>query len=158
MTTSHRPFLIDEGAFTVPEGFQDRSTNIFIHGNPESSLLNLNIGRDNHDAEETLEQYVTRQIKLLNDKLPGYKLKSRAPAKLGANERTNPIEGEQIDGGYKNGGRFLHQRQAAFPMSATRVLIFSATSGEAFNDAFETMWAQWLGSFAARPENDGIKE
>ncbi|MEN9867356.1 MAG: hypothetical protein RL748_2946, partial [Pseudomonadota bacterium] len=110
MNQEIRPFLIDEGLLTLPPGFQDRTSNIFILGQAESSILNLNIGRDNLLDGETLEHYVSRQIKLLTEKLPGYKLRNRTPAQLGPALLT----GEQIDGGYKNGGRFLHQRQAAF--------------------------------------------
>jgi len=153
-----RPFLINEGAFTVPEGFQDRSTNIFIQGDPASSLQNINIGRDHRNDDESMEDYVTRQISLLTKNLSGYKLKERKAAKLGINETAHPIAGEQIDAGYKGNGRFLHQRQAAFPMSGTLVLIFSATSAKPFDDEFEAMWAQWLGSFAVRPDSDGIKQ
>jgi hypothetical protein len=151
MTQEKPPFLIDEGSLAIPAGFQDRTSNIFIHGVAESSILNLNIGRDNYADDETLELYVSRQIKLLTEKLPGYKLKSRKPAQLGV----AAIAGEQIDGGYKNGGRFLHQRQAAFPISATRVLIFSATSVSPFDAQFETVWAQWLASFVARGQAQG---
>ncbi len=155
MTQEKPPFLMDEGSLAIPAGFQDRTTNIFIQGVAESSTLNLNIGRDNYADDETLELYVSRQIKLLTDKLPGYKLKSRNPASLGAVANVPAITGEQIDGGYKNGGRFLHQRQAAFPISATRVLIFSATSAAPFDAKFETLWAQWLGSFIPRDQAQG---
>lgn len=158
MSNANRPFLINEGAFTVPEGFQDRSTNVFIQGDPASSLLNINIGRDQRGDEEAIDAYVTRQIKILTEKLPGYKLKERKAVQLGMNKTDHPITGEQIDAGYKSNGRFLHQRQAAFPMPGTLVLIFSATSGKPFDDEFEKMWEQWLGSFEIRPDNDGIKQ
>ena len=81
MTHEQSPFLIDEGSLAIPAGFQDRTTNIFIQGVAESSILNLNIGRDNYADDETLVLYVSRQIKLLTDKLPGYKLDLRKKLK-----------------------------------------------------------------------------
>lgn len=153
-----RPFLINEGAFTVPDGFQDRTANIFIQGDPESSLQNINIGRDHRGGDESIQDYVTRQIALLAKNLSGHKVKERKATQLGVNKSNQPIAGEQIDAGYKSNGRFFYQRQAAFPMSGTLVLIFSATSAKPFDEEFEEMWSQWLGSFEVRPDNDGIKQ
>lgn len=137
---------MDEGSIALPAGFQDRTTNIFIQGVAETSQFNLNIGRDSLADKEDSNQYVSRQISIMQEKLPGYQLKNRQFAALGA---TN-LPGEQIDASYKNGGRMLQQRQAAFALPSGRVLIFSATSCQQFDAKFEQLWAQWLASFVLR--------
>ena len=142
------PYFIDEGSIQLPEGFHDRSTHIFVLGEPDTSTLNFNISRDKVRPGEDLPQYVTRQIGMMKSKLPGYTLQTRQAAQLGSNPA---IEGEQIEAMQKQKGQPFYQRQAAFMIDDSRVLVFSATSGRKLDNAFETCWQQWLGSFVLRP-------
>jgi hypothetical protein len=145
-----QPYFIDEGSVQLPAGFQDRSTNIFIQGDPAGSSLNFNIARDQLRPDESLQQYVTRQIDLMQNNMTSYKLKSRDPAQLGA----GAIEGEQIDATSKSSGKTIYQRQAAFPLHGTHVLIFSAISTTMPGEKFARLWQDWLGSFVPREPVD----
>jgi hypothetical protein len=142
------PYVINEGSIQVPEGFHDRSTNIFVQGEPGKSTLNLNIARDYAQPGEDLGQYVTRQVELMQSKLTAYRLKKRYAAQLGASPA---IQGEQIDATQRNNNQVFYQRQAAFLFEDGHVLVFSATSLAAPSDAFDALWRRWLGSFVLRP-------
>lgn len=76
-------YFINEGSLQLPAGFQDRTANIFVQGDTAQSAFNLNIGRDNMHPDETLAEYVERQIGLMKEKIFGYRLVSRGDACLG---------------------------------------------------------------------------
>ncbi len=143
-------YFIHEGSIQFPEGFQDRSTNIFVHGEPGKSTLNFNISRDSVLPGENLQQYVTRQIELMRSKLNAYRLKARYAAHLGANPG---IPGEQIDATQRNNNLVFYQRQAAFLLHEGRVLVFSATNIVPASEAFDAFWRWWLSSFVLREPN-----
>jgi prepilin-type processing-associated H-X9-DG protein len=145
---SQGPYFINEGSIQLPDGFHDRSTNIFVQGEPGKSTLNFNIARDYVLPGEDLRHYVTRQIETMQTKLKAYRLKARYAAQLG----TAPvIPGEQIDATQRNNNQLFYQRQAAFLFADGHVLVFSATSISAPSDAFDALWRRWLGSFVPRP-------
>lgn len=143
------PLFIHEGSVELPEGFEDRTANLFVPANTESQP-NLSIARDTPQDGETLDAYVTRQIAVLKSRLAGHKLVRREAARLGRDDTA--LDGEQIDARYKNGGRVIHQRQAAFLIAPQRALIFSASSPRPFDTTFETLWQNWLASFVPRAE------
>lgn len=145
---SQSPYFINEGSIQVPEGFHDRSTNIFVQGEPGKSTLNFNIARDYVLPGENLGQYVTRQIEVMQSKLAAYRLKARYAARLG---KSPAIHGEQIDATQRNNNQVFYQRQAAFLFPDGHVLVFSATTISAPSDAFDALWRRWLDSFVARP-------
>lgn len=138
-------YRINEGSIDLPAGFHDRSTNIFIHGDPRRSQLNFNIGRDTLAPKETLTAYVDRQIGLIQKNARSYRLASRRAATLGSG--SGALAGECVEGTRKEGGQTLHQRQAAFVCGSQHVLIFSATSARPFGDKENASWAAWLASF-----------
>lgn len=119
-------------------------------GDAAQSAFNLNIGRDDMHADETLADYVERQIGLMKEKIPGYRLASRSAASLGKGKEA--IDGEQIDASYRSANRTIYQRQAAFSFPVGRVLIFSATRAGAFGEHANLVWMNWLGSFIPHPD------
>lgn len=142
-------FSFHEGHISLPDGFEDRTTNVFVPANTEISP-NLSIARDRFEAHETLKVYVTRQIGILKSRIAGHRVVQRTSVTLGQNEAA--LEGEQIDAEYKNGGKLIRQRQAAFLIAPQRVLIFSASSPRAFDASFESLWQGWLASFQPRKD------
>jgi hypothetical protein len=148
MDTDTQRYWIDEGALTLPAGFEDRSANIFVQAEVEHSSLNLNIGRDRLRTGEAPDNYVTRQIGVMKERISGYKLLGRGAAELGTGP--SAIAGEQVDASHKSGNRTIHQRQAAFALDDTRVLIFSASSGSPFGEHSNALWQAWLASFSPR--------
>lgn len=139
------PYHFHEGTIDLPQGFADRTANIFISAEPGQSQLNLNIARDAMEPGETLATYVDRQIALLEKNLRGYRLRHRQAERLGSGQAA--LAGERIDATRKEGGQILHQRQAAFVCGAQRVLVLSGTGIQPFADAQDAMWAAWLASF-----------
>jgi hypothetical protein len=140
-----------EGSVVLPPGFEDRTTNLFVPNNPQSQP-NLSVARDWMKSGETLQTYVDRQLGLLKSQLASHRLLAREAAQLGQGERA--LMGQRIDANYKNGKHLVYQRQAAFEVHSLRVIVFTASSPTGFNEAFEQLWATWLGSFAPVPVVD----
>jgi hypothetical protein len=138
-------YRINEGIFTLPAGFTDRSVNSFIQGEPGNSTFNLSVSRDVPLPDEPVAAYVERQLSLLKKNLKGYRLLHRQPCVLGSGEQA--LTGVEVYGHWKEGARAIYQRQAAFMPEAQQVLIFSATAGGAFDPPRDTQWQAWLASF-----------
>jgi len=135
---------IHEGSVGLPPGFEDRTANLFVPADPQSQP-NLSIARDWLGQDETLAAYVDRQLGILKARMPGHKLLGRTEERLGLHEPA--LAGQRIDAQYKNGGQVIRQRQAAFDVGHGRVLVFTAATPRAFDDAFEALWRTWLDSF-----------
>jgi hypothetical protein len=148
MNTRYR---IEEGSIELPQGFADRSTNIFVFGNTTPSPINLNVARDTLLDAETLPAYVNRQIALLQKNLRGYAIVRREVSTLGGGR--DALTGEQISSTHKNGNTTIHQRQAAFLHAPQRALILSCTSVRAFDTTNEALWQEWLASFQPATHN-----
>lgn len=152
--------LFTEGSVQLPPGYEDRTSNVLVPANTQVQP-NLSIARDWMKPGETLVTYVDRQLGLLKSQLAGHRVIVREPVRLGADE-TTALTGERIDASYKNGKLLVHQRQAAFEVAPSRVLVFTASSLNGFRVEFEQLWAEWLASYqppaapeTAAPSNDG---
>ncbi len=53
-------YIINEGSLLLPDGYLDRTANIFVQADTAQGAFNLNIGRDSMEPEETLADYVGR--------------------------------------------------------------------------------------------------
>jgi hypothetical protein len=135
---------LHEGSVGLPAGFEDRTTNLFLPADPQRQP-NLSIARDWFAQGETLATYVDRQLGMLKARMPGHKLLDRTTEHLGVHAPV--LIGERIDAQYKNGAQTVRQRQAAFEIGDGRVLVFTAATPRAFDDAFESLWRTWLDSF-----------
>lgn len=150
--------VFTEGSIVLPPGYEDRSTNLLVPASPQAQP-NLSVARDWMKQGETLPAYVERQLGLLKSQLASHKLLARSAVSLGrfdnaSSERPEglseePLVGLRIDASYKNGKLLVYQRQAAFEIAPRRVLIFTASRANGFGDAFEQLWADWLGSYRA---------
>jgi len=141
-------YVIQEGSLTLPAGFQDRSVNMFIPGVALPAPFSLTIARDNTLPGEALLDYIERQVNLIAAKLRKYQRQSTIRVEL---SKRVPIAGLQVDAHYQNDGRPVYQRQAAFILAAERVLVFSATSQQPFDDSLNQLWASVLASFEPHP-------
>ncbi|MDZ3991662.1 hypothetical protein PspTeo4_11208 [Pseudomonas sp. Teo4] len=131
----------------MPDGFQDRTVNMFILGNNIPAPLNITLSRDNLLPAEDLQAYVNRQVKLIAAKLRGYTVLAKKPAQLSSSQS---LAGVQIEGYYMNEGRPVYQRQAAFEIAPGRILVFSTTSQKDFSGGQNESWLQLLNSFQPR--------
>ncbi|MCH7268257.1 DUF1795 domain-containing protein [Burkholderia gladioli] len=147
MTDSDSRIRIHEGSITLPTGFEDWTTNLFVPADL-AGQPNLSVARDWLKDGEALAVYVDRQSALLKSRLQGYRLIARAAERLGAED--GGIAGERIDTAYRNGAKTVFQRQAAFVVAPGRVLIFTASSARSFGDTYNALWRDWLDSY--RPD------
>lgn len=138
-------YRFHEGTLPLPDGYEDRTANVFVAKGDAAAAPNLSISRDSLREGEAFTEYVSRQLDLLKEKIPGYALEGRAEATLGAGE--GALVGEQLDARFKSNGKRLCQRQAAFPIAPGRVLVFSATFAGLFDDPFNRFWVEWLSRF-----------
>ncbi|HGA2315996.1 TPA: DcrB-related protein [Pseudomonas putida] len=143
-------YQLQEGSITLPEGFQDRTVNMFILGDSIPAPLNITVSRDNLLVGEDLKAYIERQVKLIASKLRGYTVLGKKPAQLSTSQ---PLAGIQVDGYYLKDGRPVYQRQAAFEVSPGRILVFSTTSQADFGGKQNESWQALLSSFEARQAN-----
>jgi len=143
-------YQLQEGSITLPEGFQDRTVNMFILGDSIPAPLNITLSRDNLMPGEDLKAYIERQVKLIASKLRGYTILGKKPATLSSSQ---PQAGIQVDGYYLKDGRPVYQRQAAFEVAPGRILVFSTTSQADFNGKQNDSWLGLLNSFEPRQPN-----
>nr|WKF61987.1 hypothetical protein HUO10_006519 [Paraburkholderia busanensis] len=144
MTDDTTRIQFHEGSLLLPPGFEDRTTNLFVPADT-AKQPNLSVARDWLNEDETLSAYIDRQLGQLRKRMPGHKLLNREPEQLGAGEAA--LTGERIDASYRNGDRTVHQRQAAFIVAPRRALILTASSPRPFDEAFETLWRDWLDGY-----------
>ena len=140
-------YALQEGSIKLPEGFQDRTVNMFVLGSTLPAPLSITVSRDTLLPSEALKAYVDRQLKMLSSKLRGYTLLSRKAVSLSA---TAPIEGIQIDAYYMTDGRPYYQRQAAFVIEAERAIVFSTTAQADVSTEQTQGWVEMLASFQPR--------
>lgn len=152
MTQPSNLVRFTEGSIHLPAGYEDRTANLFVPANT-TTQPNLNVARDWMKPGETLATYIDRQIALMKGQLAGHRVIQRGPIEAGAAvdaagaEATSALIGEAIEASYKNGKLLIYQRQAAFEVAPLRVLIFTASKAGGFNEAFETLWREWLASY-----------
>lgn len=85
MTDPDNRIRIHEGSITLPDGFEDRTTNLFVPADP-ANQPNLSVARDWLKDGETLAPYVDRQLALLKSRLQGHKLIARQAERLGPDD------------------------------------------------------------------------
>jgi hypothetical protein len=146
-------YQLQEGSIVLPEGFQDRTVNMFVLGNTIPAPLNVTVSRDNMLPAEDLKAYIDRQVKLIASKLRGYTSLGKQSVALSTQQ---PLAGIQVDAYYMNDGRPIYQRQAAFEIEPGRVLVFSTTSQADFSAIQTENWLQLLASFQPRQSVDEV--
>ena len=112
MSESAQPCLFTEGQVTLPEGYQDRTVNVFTP--PGADAPALNISRDTLKPGETLTTYIDRQMSLMAKHLKGWKTGERTEAVLGGSLTI----GEIIHASYLRDGKRTFQQQAVYHYDA----------------------------------------
>jgi len=144
-------YVLQEGSLSLPDGYIDRSVNMFTFGASVPAPLSITIARDSLGQGEPLSDYVERQLRILASKLPGYTHLGSHAVSLSIDK---PIPGIQVDGWYMSQGRPLYQRQAVFLLNAERALIFSASAQDEFSATQNQDWANLLAGFTPAAEQE----
>jgi hypothetical protein len=144
-------YHIQEGQFDVPDdGRIDRSMNVLAM--PDGSGTTLIVSRDALRAQESLAQFVTRQMNDLTRQVSQLKEVSRTDIAVGP--AIASLRAIELATQFKQNGQALHQRQAVFllPQDATgkAVLILTASSPMPFDAEALALWRRTLESFQPR--------
>ncbi|MBC3228585.1 MULTISPECIES: DcrB-related protein [Serratia] len=140
-------YQINEGRFTVPAGFEDKSTTV-LQGVGGDKQLSLTVIRDVLEENEGINEYVVRQLGELKKRLPGYKMLDKKTAFLG--DAKTAIEGIQIESRYKYNKSEVFQRQAGFIVNDKKVLVLTLTRSLPFEEQAELCWQDLLSGFELR--------
>lgn len=141
MNDSTQFCLFTEGLIALPDGYQDRTVNVFtVTG---AGLPAFNISRDTLHVDEALDTYIDRQLALMAQHLQGWKQLQRTSATLGE----NLLSGEIVHASYLRDGRRVWQQQAVFTPDNSRVLVFTMTSMDVLSDTDTSRFASLLRSF-----------
>ena len=138
---SHATCLFTEGRITLPDQYQDRTVNVFTL--PDENAPAFNISRDILHEGEALQDYINRQLALMNKHLKGWKLSAREAAVLGK----NLIAGECIHASYPRDNQPIFQQQAVFNSAANHILVFTMTRAEKISDTDSQHFKALLASF-----------
>jgi len=144
-------YHIQEGQFDIPEdGRIDRSMNVLAM--PDGSGTTLVVSRDGLRAQETLPQFVTRQMNDLTRQVSQLKEVSRTDIAVGP--AIASLHAIELATQFKQNGQALHQRQAVFLLpqdpSGRSVLILTASSPVPFDAEAIALWRRVLESFQPR--------
>ena len=98
-------YHFNEGAFDVPEYLDDRTVNVLA---PQlgSAGLTIAITRDPLEGDESLQQFVDRQLKDLGRQVTKLEKGPQRPARLGGGN--SAIEGFSFGVNYKQQGKLVH--------------------------------------------------
>ncbi|WP_437614166.1 DcrB-related protein [Erwinia sp. V71] len=143
MERSPHHWQCHEGSLVLPQGYQDRTVNLFTPATPSAPILN--IVRDQLDAEETLTQWIDHQLTQLAAQLADWRQQAREPVWLGAQR----VAGECFHCDYRYQGARLWQQQAVFNPADTQLLIFSMTHSAPLQAADTQVFHGLLRSFTA---------
>ena len=144
-------FHIQEGRFDVPDdGRIDRSMNVLAM--PDGSGTTLIVSRDALREQESLAQFVTRQMNDLTRQVSQLKEVSRTDIAVGP--AIASLRAIELATQFRQNGQALHQRQAVFVLpqdpAGKAVLILTASSPVPFDADALALWRRTLESFQPR--------
>lgn len=141
MTATAQTCLFTEGQVTLPEGYQDRTVNVFTL--PGINAPAFNISRDALNDAENLNNYIDRQLELMAQHLKGWKQTKRESAFLG----DSLLQGESVNASYLRDGKRIFQQQAVFNTISSHIVVFTMSASAELNEADTTLFQRLLVSF-----------
>ncbi|HCT3537138.1 DcrB-related protein [Enterobacter hormaechei] len=141
MSESSPKYHINEGLISLPDGYHDRTVNVFAL--PAGDAPAFNISRDALNPGEALAAYIDRQLALMAKHIKGWKQGERSAATLGDNLSL----GEIVHASYLRDGKRIWQQQAVFNVDGDKILVFTMTCTRAPGDADSALFGDLLRSF-----------
>lgn len=136
---------MNEGVICLPKNYVDRTVNVI--SDITSTLPNVNISRDVMIAGSTLSKYIDQQLKMLLPNLPECQEEPRKTAFLCGPQ----ITGTEINYNFlRQRNQRMWQKQAAFLLNQSDIIIFSLAKESAFNEQDEALLADVLRSFVLK--------
>lgn len=144
-------YHIQEGRFDVPDdGRIDRSMNVLAM--PDGSGTTLIVSRDALREQESLAQFVARQMNDLTRQVSQLKEVSRTDIAVGP--AIASLRAIELATQFRQNGQALYQRQAVFLLPqdpvGKSVLILTASSPVPFDADALALWQRTLESFQPR--------
>ncbi|WP_422085586.1 DcrB-related protein [Variovorax sp.] len=144
-------YHIQEGRFDVPDdGRIDRSMNVLAM--PDGSGTTLIVSRDALREQESLAQFVARQMNDLTRQVSQLKELSRTDIAVGP--AIASLRAIELATQFRQNGQALYQRQAVFLLPqdpvGKAVLILTASSPVPFDADALALWQRTLESFQPR--------
>ncbi|WP_168403773.1 DcrB-related protein [Erwinia amylovora] len=133
--------VFTEGRITLPDRYQDRTVNVFTL--PGENTPAFNISRDTLSDGEVLEDYIDRQLTLMQKHLKGWKQTERVPVLLG----DNLSQGECVHASYLRDGKRVFQQQTVFNTSENHILVFTMSCTAILTDVDSQQFQALLASF-----------
>lgn len=133
--------VFTEGRITLPDQYQERTVNVFTV--PGENSPAFNISRDTLSDGEALEDYIDRQLTLMQKHLKGWKQTERVPVLLG----DNLLQGECVHASDLRDGKRVFQQQAVFNTSENPVLVFTMSCTAILTDGDSQQFQALLASF-----------
>ncbi|WP_168393558.1 DcrB-related protein [Erwinia amylovora] len=133
--------VFTEGRITLPDRYQDRTVNVFTL--PGENTPAFNISRDTLSDGEALEDYIDRQLTLMQKHLKGWKQTERVPVLLG----DNLSQGECVHASYLRDGKRVFQQQTVFNTSENHILVFTMSCTAILTDVDSQQFQALLASF-----------
>ncbi|EHK3212545.1 MULTISPECIES: DcrB-related protein [Enterobacter cloacae complex] len=124
MSESSPKYHINEGLISLPDGYHDRTVNVFAL--PAGDAPAFNISRDALNPGEALAAYIDRSAATLGDNLS---------------------LGEIVHASYLRDGKRIWQQQAVFNVDSDKILVFTMTCTRAPGDADSALFGDLLRSF-----------
>ena len=140
MSESSSQCLFNEGMIAFPEGYQDRTVNVFAP--PAADAPAFNISRDTLNPGEALAAYIDRQLALMEKHLKGWKQGEQC-----RNARRRPLQGEIVHASYLRDGKRIWQQQAVFNAEGDNILVFTMTCTRTLGDTDCALFGDLLRSF-----------
>ncbi|BEO64150.1 hypothetical protein SMQE30_45730 [Serratia marcescens] len=137
----HSRCFFTEGSIALPEGYRDQSINVLLAD--DELAPSLNISRDVIPSDETLSDYLSRQLDALASNIQGWVLKAREPAVLGK----SAVAGECILTSYLLDGVRVWQYQAVFVLASGQILVFTLAMARELTQQDDTLLQQVLSSY-----------
>lgn len=147
MSESQATCLFTEGQVTLPDQYQDRTVNVFTLSGENAPAFN--ISRDTLSDGEMLQDYIDRQLALMDKHLKGWKLSQREATVLGE----NVAYGEYIHASYLRDNQRVFQQQAVFNTAAEHILVFTMTRVGKITDTNSQCFQALLASFRFNTNN-----
>jgi hypothetical protein len=138
-------YAFNEGAFTLPDAANDRTVNMILL-NVGPGGPSLVISRDRLEVEESVEQFIDRQLTAASRQVKDLVEKSRRAITVGAAQ----LPATQIELTLKQNGATYHQVQTIFRVGGDRMIAVTVTCSMPLNDEQQALVQQMFDSFVPR--------
>lgn len=135
-------YHVHEGLLELPEGWDDKSINIFSRELAPNQIASIVITRDT--ITDPLSVFVDKTMKTLTKQLPRFMMFKREVSSFGA------IEGEDVSFQWRREGMDIYQRQAFLPLSEQRVLTFTISAPVKYRNEVDAELLTVVGDFKIR--------